>query len=80
MLDKIDLGKKIGKKEYKKLVDEMEPRLSLVSADAKPWDSGYHFIRRLGRFGQGNADQSADPPARSARFQVFTIQSPKTRL
>ncbi|HUM85080.1 MAG TPA: polyphosphate:AMP phosphotransferase [Lachnospiraceae bacterium] len=77
MLDKIDLGKKIGKKEYKKLVDEMEPRLSLVERRCKALGIPVIILfEGWGASGKGTLINQLIRPLDPRGFQVFTIQEP----
>ena len=77
MLEKIDLGKKIGKAEYKELLDRIEPEIGALQRECR--NLGIPVIilfEGWGTSGKGTLISRLIDPLDPRGFKVFTIQEP----
>ena len=77
MLEKMNLEKKMSKKEYKHIMKELEPRLSLLQRRQK--DAKIPVIilfEGFGASGKGTLINELIQPMDPRSFKVFTIQKP----
>ncbi len=77
MLDKIDLAKKIGKDEYKKLEEELVPRIQLAQRRCKALGIPVMIVfEGWGASGKGTQIGRLIQPLDPRGFKVLTVKSP----
>jgi polyphosphate kinase 2 (PPK2 family) len=79
MLEKIDLNQKIGKKEYKRLMPELQNRL--YSAQKASWDAGTPIVILFEGWdaaGKGTSIQGLTAPLDPRGFKLYPIRAART--
>ena len=75
MLEKIDLNKKLSKKEYEKAMDELAPKLALLQRECKAAEIPIMVLfEGWGASGKGTLINKLIAPLDPRGFKVFTIQ------
>lgn len=77
MLEKINLSKKMSKKECKTLMEQLEPQLSLLQRKLKSYKVPVVILfEGFGSSGKGTMINHLIQPMDPRGFKVFTIQKP----
>ena len=77
MLEKINLSKKMSKKECKALMEQLEPQLSLLQRKLKDYKVPVVILfEGFGSSGKGTMINELIQPMDPRGFKVFTIQKP----
>lgn len=75
MLEKIDLSKTLDKKEYKKRMEELEPKLSLLQRELRAMGVPVMIVfEGFGAAGKGNQINKLIHPMDPRGFSVYTIK------
>ena len=75
MLEKIDLKKKLGKREYGMIMDELTPKLALLQRECKAAGIPIMVVfEGWGASGKGTLINQLIAPLDPRGFKVFTIQ------
>ena len=77
MLEKINLSKKMSKKECKALMEQLEPQLSLLQRKLKEYKVPVVILfEGFGSSGKGTMINELIRPMDPRGFKVYTIQKP----